>query len=215
MRHILHVGCGSKVNKPPREYAAYKEVRLDCNKQVEPDLVASIVAMPMIHEESFDAVFASHVLEHLYCHEVAMALSELHRVLKPGGILDVRVPDLQCIGGKLAIDQADHAIYNAPIGVIAPLDMMYGHRGSIGAGNLFMGHRFGFTQSVLKRYLENAGFEKVEIDRKIEFELKAIATKKADSIFGVGGAAEGVTPAKTVEECTMHAEGLPNDDEAA
>lgn len=192
MRKILHVGCGSKVNKPPRDYAAYKEVRLDCNPQVEPDILASIVAMPMVETASIDAIFASHVLEHLYCHEVAMALSELHRVLKPGGVLDLRVPDLQCIGGKLAIDQADNAIYNTAIGIITPLDMLYGHRGSIGAGNLFMGHRFGFTQGVLKRYLQNAGFLDIECDRRVEYELKAIAKKASDSIFDVGGAAEGM-----------------------
>jgi predicted SAM-dependent methyltransferase len=192
MRYILHVGCGSKVNKVPREYATYKEARLDCNPQVEPDLLASIVAMPMIADESYEAIFASHVLEHLYCHEVAMALSELFRILKPGGVLDIAVPDLQCIGGKLALDQADYAIYNSPIGTIAPLDMIYGHRGSVGAGNLFMGHKFGFTQGVLKRYLQNAGFNDMEIDRKTEYELKVKATKKNDSIFGVGGAAEGI-----------------------
>lgn len=192
MRNILHVGCGSKVNKVPREYATYKEVRLDANLQVEPDIVTSIVAMPMIADEKYEAIFASHVLEHLYCHEVAMAIGELFRVLKPGGVLDIRVPDLQCIGGKLALDQADYAIYNSPIGTIAPLDMIYGHRGSVGAGNLFMGHKFGFTQGVLKRYLQNAGFSKIEIDRKTEYELKVKATKKNDSIFGVGSEAEGL-----------------------
>ena len=178
MKTLLHVGCGSKVNKPPREFAAYKEIRLDCNRLVEPDIVSSIVAMPMVDDASVDAVFACHVLEHLYAHEAAMALAEFHRVLRPGGYALVQVPDLQTIGGRLACDEADRAIYQSHIGYITPLDMLYGHRGSIGAGNLFMGHRMGYTGSVLNKVLLAAGFDSVEVDRNVEYELKARGFKR-------------------------------------
>ncbi len=177
MKTVLHVGCGSKVNKPPAEFGAYKEVRLDCNRMVEPDVVASVVAMPMIPDGTHDGVFASHVLEHLFAHEAAMALAEFFRVLKPGGKVMIQVPDLQTIGGRLACDRADDAVYTSAIGYITPLDMLYGHRGSIGAGNLFMGHRYGYTGNVLKKALQHAGFDNVEIDRGVEYELKCRATK--------------------------------------
>ncbi len=177
MKTLLHVGCGSKVNKPPREFLAYKEVRMDCNRLVEPDILASIVAMPMVESDSVDAVFGAHVLEHLYAHEAAMALAEFFRVIKPGGYVYVQVPDLQTIGGRLAADQADQILYQASIGHITALDMLYGHRGSIGAGNLFMGHRYGYTANVLKKALLNAGFGEVAVDRETEYELKARAYK--------------------------------------
>jgi SAM-dependent methyltransferase len=46
----------------------------------------------------FSAAFSSHVLEHLYHDQAAFALREVHRVLEPGGILRVAVPDLdKCI----------------------------------------------------------------------------------------------------------------------
>jgi SAM-dependent methyltransferase len=174
---LLHAGCGSKLNKAPRVFAAYREVRLDCNKMVEPDIIGSIVAMPQIDSDSFDAVFCSHVMEHLYAHEVAMAFAEFARILKPGGEILVQCPDLQAIGGKIALDQLDVCLYQSGMGMVTPLDMLYGHRGAIGAGNLFMGHKTGFTQSVLKGYMDVAGFVSVVMDRETMFELKASARK--------------------------------------
>jgi SAM-dependent methyltransferase len=176
LKLLLHAGCGCKANKPPYEFGAYKEVRLDCNKMLQPDIVASIVAMPMIDDASYDAIFASHVLEHLYAHEVSMALSEFARVLKPGGKILVQVPDLQAIGGRLALDQADHVLYMSAAGAITALDVLYGHQASVGGGNLFMSHKTGFTSSVMKNALQAVGFTKVEIDRD-KFEIKARALK--------------------------------------
>jgi len=47
--------------------------------------------------ESFDAIYASHVVEHLYRTEAAGLLAECRRILKPGGLLRVVVPDLKAI----------------------------------------------------------------------------------------------------------------------
>jgi SAM-dependent methyltransferase len=180
MKLLLHVGCGTKGMKIPFEFAAYKEVRLDKNKSVQPDIVADIVAMPMIDNESYDAVYCSHVLEHLFAHEVGHALREFKRVLKPQGTLHILVPDLQSIGGKLALDQADAIVYMSPIGPIAPLDVLYGLRASVAGGNHFMAHKTGFTQSVLKRHLDDAGFAGVKIERgDKDYAIKAWATNPA------------------------------------
>jgi SAM-dependent methyltransferase len=49
---------------------------------------------------AFEAAFGSHVLEHLTPGEAAGVLRELHRVLRPGGIVRIAVPDLdQVIAG--------------------------------------------------------------------------------------------------------------------
>ncbi len=46
---------------------------------------------------SVEAVFSSHVFEHLFADEVERLTRELHRVLQPGGICRVVVPDLEKI----------------------------------------------------------------------------------------------------------------------
>jgi predicted SAM-dependent methyltransferase len=64
----------------------WQEVRLDIDPEARPDLVGSITDMSkLIPSESFDAVWLSHSLEHLYAHEVPATLSEFKRILKPTG----------------------------------------------------------------------------------------------------------------------------------
>ena len=43
---------------------------------------------------SFDNAFSAHVFEHLYREQAVHCAREIHRVLKPGGIFRVSVPDL-------------------------------------------------------------------------------------------------------------------------
>lgn len=47
--------------------------------------------------ETFDAVFALHVIEHLTQYEGEMFVREIFRVLKPGGIVRISTPDLEDI----------------------------------------------------------------------------------------------------------------------
>lgn len=48
-------------------------------------------------DESASAIYASHVLEHLYVEEAQQAIREAYRVLVPGGVIRVVVPDLSAI----------------------------------------------------------------------------------------------------------------------
>ena len=48
-------------------------------------------------DASIDAVLASHVLEHLTVDEARSCVAEIHRVLKPGGVVRVAVPDLDAV----------------------------------------------------------------------------------------------------------------------
>lgn len=59
-------------------------------------------------DEYFDAAYGSHVLEHLDPAAGAAVLQECRRVLKPGGILRVIVPDLETIA-KLYLDTLQRA----------------------------------------------------------------------------------------------------------
>ena len=85
VKTFLHVGCGQlgkdnttrELSKPD-----WKELRLDIDASVNPDFVGTMTDMGDVGSNSMDAVYSSHNIEHLYVHEVPLALSEFKRVLK-------------------------------------------------------------------------------------------------------------------------------------
>ena len=73
----------------------WEEARYDIDVIVKPDIVGSIVDMKEVSSPSFATVSSSHNIEHLYPHEVELALSEFHRVLQNDSFFIVAYPDLQ------------------------------------------------------------------------------------------------------------------------
>lgn len=59
--------------------------------------------------ESFDAVYGSHVLEHLDRSDAARLVGDCCRILKPGGIIRLAVPDLETIA-RLYLASLDGAL---------------------------------------------------------------------------------------------------------
>ncbi len=179
LRTVLHVGCGMADPRklPPAffEPGAWRELRLDIDPGVVPDIVATITDMSMVESGSVDAVWSAHNLEHLFAHDVPLALAEFRRVLRPEGFALITVPDLQRAAELVAQDRLAEAAYVSPAGPIAPLDMLYGHGAAIAAGNHFMAHRTGFTARTLGIALRQAGFGMVRVIRDNAFALWATA----------------------------------------
>lgn len=180
---FLHVGCGPKrKNQTTRGFDTpeWRELRLDIDEGVQPDIVGTMLDMSAVENESVDAIFSSHNIEHLYPHEVSLALKEFLRVLKPTGFLVVTCPDLQSVCQLIAEDKLTDAAYTAPAGPIAPIDILYGHRPQLAQGNHYMAHKCGFTESVLRGELHSAGFVSIATMRRGHtpyFDLYAVATK--------------------------------------
>jgi hypothetical protein len=165
---VLHVGCGlaAREKLPPVFLAqGWREIRLDIDPDVHPDVVASITDMHAISDGAVDAVYSSHNIEHLYPHDVPLALREMRRVLKPTGFAFIKLPDLQEVARHIAEGKLEDPLYVSPMGPIAPLDILYGHRASLAGGNLFMAHRTGFTGETLGTALIGAGFAAALVQR--------------------------------------------------
>ena len=181
MPTFLHIGCG--VDNKTTTTAGFNsdewtEVRFDIDPGVKPDIVGTMLKMDGVATASMDAIFSSHNIEHLYPHEVPVALAEFRRVLKPNGFLVVTCPDLQAVCQLVAEDKLLDTAYMSPAGPIAPIDILYGLRTSMAAGNLFMAHRCGFTQKSLIGSIYHAGFAKVGAARRgaPHFDLWAVAS---------------------------------------
>lgn len=60
-----------------------------------------------LSSESVDCIFTSHVLEHLFPADAELALTECLRILRPGGVLRVVVPDLDRLVDAYAPEDPD------------------------------------------------------------------------------------------------------------
>jgi hypothetical protein len=157
----------------------WREVTLDIDERVGPDIVDSLPHLAKAPDGAYDAVYSAHILEHLYPHEVQPALAAFRRVLKEDGFAIATCPDLQSIGDRLASGDLDTPLYTSPAGPVAPLDVLYGFRPAIAAGNVFMAHRGGFTAKSLIEAFRRAGFAACAgMRRPKSYDLWVIASRK-------------------------------------
>ena len=162
MKTFLHVGCGhedkSQINGFDND--DWKEIRFDINKNVNPDIVGTLTDMSLVETRSVDAVYSSNNIEHIYPHEVLIALKEFYRVLKDDGIVVITCPDLQSVCEAVVQDKLLEPLYETEEGhQISPIDILYGWRIPIAQGNEYMAHKGGFTYSVLNTAFFEAGFK--------------------------------------------------------
>ncbi len=83
----LHLGCGK------RFIAGF--VHIDAVDYPHIDHVATIDNLSFIQNQSVDLIYTCHVLEHFKRRDIGRVLAEWYRLLKPGGILRVSVPDFE------------------------------------------------------------------------------------------------------------------------
>lgn len=135
-------------------------LNLGCGKQriegftgvdVSPDaeLVADIRVLPL-GDSTVSEAMAIHVLEHLPRWEAPKALAEWYRVLEPGGLLAVEVPDL-------------HACCNAILNGADDRFGLWGLFGDPGYQSELMVHRWAYSKDELVREFKAAGFRKIRL----------------------------------------------------
>ena len=186
MKTFLNVGCGPQNKSQIKGFDNddWKEIRLDIDSNVKPDIVGSSTDMSLIETGSVDAVYSSYNLDHIYPHEVSIALKEFHRVLNNEGIVFIRCPDLQTVCEAVANDKLLEPLYESEEGEpIYPIDVIYGHRWYIKNGNEYMAKKVGFTYSALDASFAEAGF-KARYGGRIPFnggELILVAFKQNKS----------------------------------
>ena len=141
---------------------SWHEIRLDIVADIEPDIVASITDLGVVPDNSVDAVYCSHLLEHLHAHQLALALQECCRVLRPDGFMLIRCPNLKEIARLIMEDQLHATIYRTNTGIpVTAHDMIYGHTEFIKRGHIEMAHKCGFTPVSIAEMMRHAGFQSV------------------------------------------------------
>ena len=175
---LANLGCGPRAaRRPPAHFNGWRQLRVDADAAVEPDLVADLCDLSPIASGSVQGVWTSHCLEHLPQRQVGTALGEMRRILSDDGFACILVPDLQTIAAIIAGDRLDEPIYISPAGPVSPHDVVFGFGPALERGCDYMAHRCGFTPSSLKRALSEAGFTHFLLFRRPDYELAAVAHK--------------------------------------
>ena len=158
---------GGSVRGPaPRRLHIGGEIRsegweiLNANAAPEVDHVCNAADLSQFPAGTFEAIYASHVLEHFdYKNELRKALAEWNRVLAPRGKIYVSVPDLDALAGllleknRLTVDERFQV-----------MRMMFG-----GHVDQYDYHVVGLNEEFLGYFLAGAGF--VNIQRVAGFGL--------------------------------------------
>lgn len=179
-RVVINLGSGPKGSGHalPDYFEGWRELRVDVDPGVKPDVVASMTDLFPFGRDSIDAIWSAHCIEHLYEHEVKLALAEFHRILKDDGFACMIVPDLQTISSYITSDRMHEVIYESNAGPITAHDIIFGHGATLALGRTSMAHKCGFTPTVMMQRLKESPFEESVLMRRPNLELAAIALKK-------------------------------------
>lgn len=179
---FLHVGCGSKrkdKTTPVFSGNEWEEVTLDIDPKCTPDIIGSMTDLSMIEDNSYDAVYSSHNIEHLYIHETMIAVKEFKRILKDDGYVMLVCPDLISTCKALIKDGPYKPLYYLDKDSwVSPIDILYGWRSALAREQFYMAHNSGFTEGSLRQLFFEAGFKKViSTTRERFFDINLMAFK--------------------------------------
>jgi predicted SAM-dependent methyltransferase len=132
---------------------------VNINPGVSADYVRSCTDLSPFADGTVAEIYASHVLEHLgYQRDLRTALKEFHRVLVPGGVLRLSVPDLTTLC-TLFLDPALDGKARFHV-----MRMMFG--GQVDPADF---HFVGISEEFMTSFLNEAGF--ADVQRVEEFGL--------------------------------------------
>lgn len=119
------------------------------------DMFHDVSQLNIFNDEVVDEIYISHVLEHFSRRKILQILREYNRLLKPGGLLRIAVPDFDAVVDMYVKDKRN--IYDL-------MGLMYG-----GQRDEYDYHKFIFTYDTIKNILECAGFSDVKRYETFEF----------------------------------------------
>jgi len=159
------------------------------------------LAKPLpFQDNSFSAIYASHVLEHLYLVEAQQLLLECKRVAKPGGVVRIVVPDLHSMAQDYLHGNGGEQNANSQsVSAADHLNERLGFRSAARLGGNpvfkfyaiwkdFHSHKWMYDSDSLCRYMQKAGFADVRARGYLESEIPGIEEiEEAERVLGGAG----------------------------
>ena len=108
----------------------------------------SIVEKTPLPDGCADELFAAHIIEHFFAWEAPHVVAEWRRLLQPGGLLVLELPNLELAARNLLAGTKDQLC-------------MWPLYGDPATRDPFMCHRWGYTRQSLEALLLQCGFDDV------------------------------------------------------
>ena len=164
----LNIGCGNDIKEGFINIDVKKEFGNSIGNNLT-FLVCNISKGLPFKNSTFDFVLAQDILEHFDKYLFHVVLSEIIRVLKINGIIQLRVPDFEIILNEIT---------NKKLNFFDMLDLIYGE--PLIASEIYTGsfgiHKWGFSKKSLKIIGKKFGIDFKEI-KNIGFNIEAIGVK--------------------------------------
>lgn len=185
-RRVLCIGGVNEFITMPYHYSGWIKEGLSERPLEGARFVKSVLQLKELEAATYDAVYYSHQLKDHSLREGQQILEGIRHMLKPGGFLHLRVPDVLGLVHQLV--QKGHDLedvaYLSAAGPISYHDVLWG-RGieDADAGLKRKGHRAGFSRKLLERLLADSGFhavQRVESPDALELELIAAVDRLHD-----------------------------------
>jgi len=155
----LNLGCGFDIREG--------WVNIDLHGWHKPDIVSDITNLTALADNYAGYALAQDILEHVHRDRCSTALREWNRVLRTGGLLEVRVPDVIALAQLMQAPERQSPDEQATL-----LKCMFGTQSY--AGDF---HYNGFTKVSLTHDLSEAGFELAYLAHVDDWMFRAIARK--------------------------------------
>lgn len=147
LKLAVDLGAG----KDRREWDGHVTYTVDACKDSGTDYCQDLRKLNL-PDDHYDLVASSHAFEHVPRWEQEMVWAEAFRICKPGGELEIIVPNLEWAAWKIIEGEADEHVYN----------VLYGSQEAWpGLPRSLNVHYFGFVPSIIKALAEQAGFVNV------------------------------------------------------
>lgn len=165
-RTRLNLGCGS------RTYSLWDNI--DHDAECQPDHQLDLGNQPLPYKDnSVEAIYHSHALDHLTFREGQFCLGECRRVLKPGGVLRVVVCDLGKFAEAYTAGTLNQFAYFQPAEFAAAKTqgLKFGMLacGGMSDRKFYSGHKLLMDGPALVECLELAGFAGVHLCAENEY----------------------------------------------
>ncbi|MEM6632724.1 MAG: methyltransferase domain-containing protein [Bacteroidota bacterium] len=183
----LHIGCGPQ----------YREGWLNADKfDSRADIYMNGYNRMPFKDNTFNYLYSEHTLEHLRITKVKFFLEECRRVLKPGGIFRVTIPDLELMAQKYV--EKDYAYFQPYLEMHEkkredgnPKYWLVRTPGAILntiATRYFFHHRWFYDFKTLELCCKELGFQKVEKCAYNQSEVDLLAnmdreTRKRETLY--------------------------------